>query len=51
VKDPKKFYTPTVDNEFTRVARVVVMTNDDATIYINLLVPSEPEMMIVNNTE
>ena len=44
------WYMPAHKNGYVRCVRVVVISEDDATKYINLLNPKEPEFVIRNAT-
>ena len=44
------WYMPTGKNGYIRCVRVIVISEDDATKYINLLNPKEPEFVIKNAT-
>lgn len=46
----KKWYLPNTYNNLTHFARVIITSDDDATIHINLLTPKEPEFVISNQT-
>ena len=41
---------PDIKNDYRNFSRVVVTTEDDATIYVNFLLPKDPEIMIINST-
>lgn len=45
-----KWYRPSDANDWMNYVRVVILTEDDATIYINLLNPKDPDFQIRNNT-
>ena len=39
----KKWYEADESNNWTTCVRVVILTDDDATIYVNLLKPLDPD--------
>jgi hypothetical protein len=51
VKKKKKWYVPTLKNDYRNFARVVSTSEDDATIYVNFLLPKDPGIMIINETK
>jgi len=47
----KEWYLPSRLNNFKLFSRVVINTEDEATIFINVLLPKDPEFVICNYTE
>jgi hypothetical protein len=47
----KKWYSPGIKNDYNHYVRVVATSEDDATIYVNFLLPKDPEIMVINDTE
>lgn len=45
-----KWYEPNDENYYNLFVRVVVISEDDATIFINLLLPRDPEFQVLNLT-
>lgn len=49
-KTEEDWYKPTKRNHFMHYVRVCIMTEDEATLFINFVRPKEPEFSIWNNT-
>ena len=41
---------PDLNNDYMHFVRVVVTSEDDATIYVNFLLPKDPTIMLINQT-
>jgi hypothetical protein len=50
-KTDEDWYKPTSRSNYMHYARVCIMTEDEATIFINFVTPKEPEFYIWNSTE
>ena len=47
-KMKRKWYVPDVQNDYMHSARVVITSDDDATIFVNFLLPKDPEIILIN---
>lgn len=48
--DDSKWYIPSIRNGNMHYARVIVVTEDEATIFVNFVIPKDPEFKIFNGT-
>jgi len=49
-RSKSKWYEASNSNDWTNYIRIVIFTDDDATMYVNLLKPNTPDFQIRNTT-
>ncbi|CAG9310720.1 unnamed protein product [Blepharisma stoltei] len=47
----KKWWIPNKNNNYMHFVRVVIVSEDEATVHINFVTPKDPEFCIYNNTK
>lgn len=47
----EQWYLPSRINDYNHFARVVIASEDDATIFVNFILPKDPEFIVFNKTD